>query len=165
MARDLNYLHEDVATFKKLGIPYQDIDIEGKSEQELQQLLSSFDVIYVQGGDPFYLLKCIKQSGFDKVIKELINKGKLYVGVSAGSYVAGPTLESTLWKKPQRTRHGLADSEPAMRLVDFLVLVHYQEKHKEAVSEGMKHTTYEVRILTDNQALLVQDGKVTLVGV
>ena len=50
MARHLTYLEEDRAAFKTLGIPYEDIDIEGKTEHELRELLKDFDVIYVQGG-------------------------------------------------------------------------------------------------------------------
>lgn len=164
MARHLTYLEQDIAAFKKLGLLYEDIDIEGKTADELRTILKDFDVIYVQGGDPYYLLKYIKLSGFDVVVKELIAAGKLYVGVSAGSYVACPTLESALWKKPERARHGLADNEPAMNLVDFLVQVHYKEDHREVIRNGMSHTRLQVRILTDNQALLVKDGTVTLVG-
>ena len=164
MARHLTYLAEDIAAFKKLGLNYEDIDIEGKSADELRTILKDFDVIYVQGGDPYYLLKHIKLSGFDVVIQELLAAGKLYVGVSAGSYVACPTLESALWKRPERARHGLADNEPAMHLVDFLVQVHYEDKHKDAVKMGIAHTHLPVRILTNNQALLIIDGNIQLVG-
>ena len=164
MARNISYLEEDKLAFKNIGIQYEDIDIEGKNEEELRQILKYFDVIYVQGGDPYYLLKHIKLSGFDVVARELNTQGKLYVGASAGSYVACPTIESTLWKKPKRARHGLSDDEPAMNLVNFLVLAHYEERHRAIVREGMKHTKYQVRILTDQQALLVRNGSALLVG-
>lgn len=164
MAHHLTYLEEDKAAFARLKIPYEDIDIEGMTEGQLREKLPAFDVIYVQGGDPFYLLKHMKLSGFDVVIKELINEGKLYVGVSAGSYVACPTMESTLWKKPQRARHGLGNDEPALNLINFLVAVHYKEIHMNAVKSGIARTKLPVRILTDNQALLVRGDKVELVG-
>ncbi|MEN9327973.1 MAG: hypothetical protein RI947_781 [Candidatus Parcubacteria bacterium] len=164
MARHLTYLEEDKEAFKTLGIPYKDIDIEGKTEEELRELLKDFDVIYVQGGDPYYLLKHIKLSGFDTVVKELIVSGKLYVGASAGSYVACPTLESTVWKKPHRARHDLRDDEPAMHLIPFLLLVHYEEQHKDIVKDGISYAKYPVRILTNNQAFIVRDGEVVLAG-
>lgn len=164
MAKHLAYLAEDRIAFKKLNIQYEDIDIEGKNEEELRMILDKFDVIYVQGGDPFYLLRHIKLSGFDIVIKELLKKGKLYVGVSAGSYVACPTLEAALWKRPDRARHGLRDDEPAMNLVNFLVLVHYEDRNKSVVENGIKQSKFPVRILTNNQALFVQDDQTLLVG-
>lgn len=164
MAKNRSYLEQDIQAFKNLGIRYEEIDIEKKTEEELQDTLKNFDVIYVQGGSPFFLLKHIKLSGFNHVIQELVRKGKLYVGVSAGSYVACPTIEQALWKKPDRDRYGLKDDEPALGLVPFLIVVHYQDEHKDTVRRGMEHTQYEVKILTDNQALLVEDGNVTLVG-
>lgn len=164
MARDLAYMKEDKQMFRELRLSYEDLDIEGKTEEELKEILKGFDVIYVQGGDPYYLLKHIKLSGFDVVVKQLIEEGKIYVGVSAGSYVACPTIESTLWKKPQRERHGLCDDEPALNLVNFLVVVHYEERHKDVIKKGIAHTKLPVRVLTDNQALLVRNENVELVG-
>ncbi len=163
-AKHRSYLEQERLAFKHLALQYEDIDIEGMNESDLISKLSRFDVIYVQGGDPFYLLKHIKLSGFDKVIKELLNDGKIYVGASAGSIVACPTLESALWKKPQRDRHGLRDDEPALNLVNFQVVVHYDDKHKDVIDMGIRKSKFPVKVLTNNQALLVQDGMVTLVG-
>ncbi len=147
----------------KLGIQVEDIDIKGKTENELRLMLKDKDVIYVQGGSPYYLLKYVIESGFGKVVKELINKGAIYIGASAGSYIACPTIEQALWKKPKRNRHGLADNEPAMNLVPFLVVAHYEPKFKESMKIGISKAKYPVMILTDNQAILVKNGKAKLV--
>src|SRR3989338_7839197 len=56
----------------ELGFQADDIDITGKNESQLKSLLKDYDVIYVQGGDPFYLLEQVKLSGFDKVVKDLV---------------------------------------------------------------------------------------------
>ena len=34
------------------------------------------NVIHVEGGNTFYLLKAIRESGFAEVLKELLNEGK-----------------------------------------------------------------------------------------
>lgn len=47
----------------------------------------------VAGGDTFYLMEKLKESGADKVIKEFIEKGGVYIGSSAGSIVCCPTIE------------------------------------------------------------------------
>jgi len=148
----------------KLGIQVEDIDIKGKTESELRLILKDKDVIYVQGGSPYYLLKYVKESGFDKVVGDLINKGVLYIGASAGSYITCPTIEQALWKKPRRNRHGLPADEPAMNLVSFLIAVHFKPKFKKNIKIGIGKTKYPVRILTDDQAILVKDGKAKLVG-
>ena len=154
----------DKKAMLKLGIQVEDIDIKGKTESELRLILKGKDVIYVQGGSPYYLLKHVKESRFDKVVKDLVNKGILYIGASAGSYIACPTIEQALWKKPKRNRHGLTDKEPAMGLAPFLIVAHYGPKIKQDIKIGISKTEYPVRVLTDNQAILVKDGKTKLIG-
>ena len=127
-------------------------------------MLKDYDVIYVQGGDPFYLLEQVKLSGFDKVVKDLVKQGTIYIGVSAGSYIACPTIEMALWKKPRRPRYGLSKKETAMDLVPFLINANYQPSQGSAIKKGSLTANYPVRILTDKQALLVRDDVVTLVG-
>lgn len=147
-----------------VGFQVEDIDIAGKSETQLRRLLQNKDVIYVQGGDPFYLLQQAKASGFDRIIKKLVKAGTIYIGVSAGSYIACPQLLPAIWKKPDRARYGLAKDETAMNLVSFLVSVHYDENDRDAIKKGTAQTKYPVYILTDDQAVLVHDSNVTLVG-
>lgn len=162
--RPREWLEHDKNMLIEMGIHVEDVDIQGKTIDAVRQMLNGKDVIYVQGGDPYFLLKHVKRSGFDVVVKELVNKGVLYVGVSAGTYLACPTIEQGLWKKPNRDRHGLKDNEPAMNFVPFLICVHYEQKYAEVIKKGMSNTKYPVRILTDDQALLVRDDVVIFVG-
>ena len=129
-----------------------------------QVILDGKDVIYVQGGNTFYLLKHVRESGFDVVVKDLIEKGVIYIGVSAGSYIACPTIEMTAWKSSDDDYYGVTDLT-AMNLVPFLVCVHYnREKYREGLIEGIKTSKYPVKILTDEQALLIRNGEVKLIG-
>lgn len=52
----------------------------------------AFDVVYFTGGDTRYLLKHMKETGFDEVVKKMVYSGKAYVGVSAGSLIATPNI-------------------------------------------------------------------------
>ena len=67
--------------------------MDGKNEDELREILRGKELVYVEGGNTFYLMKAIRESGFEKVIKELLPKGLIYMSVSAGAYVACPTIE------------------------------------------------------------------------
>lgn len=160
------YMFRDKKLMLDAGFQVEDIDIEGKSEEELRQILKNKDIVYVQGGEGYYLLKAVKESGFDKVIKDLIDVGVIYVGVSAGSYILCPTLEMHTWKSKdtKRDTYGFSEDVQALGLVPFLVTVHYENKYKEDITRGINSSKYPVNVLTDDQAILVKNGKAELVG-
>jgi len=161
--KNISYLEKDKQKMIDVGFQVEDIDIEGKNEGELRKLLSDKDIIYVQGGNTFYLLKFVEESGFDKIVKELVENGIIYIGVSAGSYIACPTIEMATWKQQDKSRFGLTDFT-ALNLVPFLVFVHYEPKYKSILKEAMRNSKYPVRILTDKQAIVVRDGNIKVVG-
>jgi dipeptidase E len=47
----------------------------------------------MMGGNTIYLLDMIRKYNFGEVIKDFINKGKIYIGSSAGSQIIGNTIE------------------------------------------------------------------------
>ncbi len=51
-----------------------------------------FDVMFFTGGWCEHLLKLIKQTHFDELIKKFVFSNKVYVGVSAGSVIATPNI-------------------------------------------------------------------------
>ena len=71
------FVDADCKKLTDLGFQLTLIDIKNQKENELHELLKEFDVIYMTGGNSFYLLEKIYESGFDKVIKELLDKGNV----------------------------------------------------------------------------------------
>ena len=160
----LDYLDRTRDYFKENGCYFEDLDLDGKNEDELREILKNFNAVFVNGGSTFYLLKSIRESGFDKVIKELLPNDFLYMGASAGSYVACPTIEMSTWKHQDKYDHyGITDFT-AMNLVPFLLSVHYAPENHDLLKEKSKDAKYPVKILNDEQAILVKDGKVELLG-
>jgi dipeptidase E len=154
---DKKYIETHKEKMKKEGYDFEELDIEGKNEVELREILKNKDVVFVEGGNTFYLLKAVRESGFDKVIKELIEKGVFYAGSSAGSHLAGPTIETSTWKEPgkERNRFGVTDFT-GLNLVPFLIRAHYDPAQKDFIAEKMKGTKYETKLLQDDQAILVE---------
>lgn len=164
-SRNLAYLETDRELLCKGGYDFEELDIEGKNEAELRLLLADKDAVWVEGGNTFYLLKAVRESGFDIVIKELIEKGVVYVGASAGSYIACPTIEVSSWKKPgeEKESFGVTDFT-AMNLVPFLLKVHYKPEYNELLKEKIPQAKYPTKILRDGQAILVEGDSYRLVG-
>jgi len=161
--QDASYVNARKQRMAELNFNFEEVDLDGKNENELMKILADKEIIYVEGGNTFYLLKTVRESGFDNVIKNLIDKGVIYIGSSAGSYIACPTIEMNLWKHPDINRYNLTDLT-GLNLVSFLVTVHYAPEFKELLKEKIKNSKYPVKILTDEQALLVRDGEVKLLG-
>lgn len=160
----LSHLDRAREIFKQNNCYFEDLDLDGKNEDELKRILSNFNAVFVNGGSTFYLLKSIRESGFDKVIKELLPQGFIYIGASAGSYITCPTIEMALWKHADKYDHcGLTDLT-GMNLIPFLMSVHYVPEYHDLLKTKIADTSYQTKILTDSQAILVQDDEVKLLG-
>jgi peptidase E len=51
-----------------------------------------YDVVYVTGGYTPHLLRRVKETGFDEIVKSMVYANKVYVGASAGSLIATPNI-------------------------------------------------------------------------
>lgn len=161
---DLSYLVNTREIFRQNNCYFKDIDLAGKNKDELRDILKDFDAVFVNGGNTFYLLKTIRESGFDKVLKELLPKGLVYMGASAGSYVACPTIEAATWRSRHKyDHHGIVDFT-AMNLVPFLIFAHYTPEYKELLKEKIPKASHPTKVLADNQAILIKDDKIELLG-
>lgn len=161
-ARDTAYYEREKRLLHEARFLVTEIDLEGKTVTQLRRQLADIDVIYVQGGNVFWLLQQVKASGFQNVANELIDRGVIYVGASAGTYLCCPTIAMGLWKGKRET-FGLTNYT-GLSFVPFCVFVHYQPEWSAVVKEKAPSLGYPLRILTDDQALLVRDGAVQLVG-
>ncbi|MFJ7975915.1 Type 1 glutamine amidotransferase-like domain-containing protein [Peribacillus sp. NPDC096379] len=96
------------------------VDIEFEEPETLRQS----DVIYLNGGNPFYLLHHLKRSGADKVIREFVQNGGLLIGVGTGSIVLGPDIKLMQHFSPEMDSVGL-DDLTGLALTDVRVFPHY----------------------------------------
>jgi len=161
-----SYVERDKKTLQDIGFKIKEIDLKNENKKSLLNKMSECDIIFIEGGNTYYLLDQIRKSGFDKIIGQLLNEGKIYVGVSAGSYIAAPTIEAAGWKHtdPDRNAVKLKDST-ALNLVPFIVTAHYnREKYRVAVEAGVEKSKYPVVALYDTQAVQVEGDKYQIVG-
>jgi len=163
-----DYVKKDLNIMRvELRFNVEEIDIEGKKEKEVMELLELKDIIFVEGGNTFYLLKAMRACNFEKIIRKLLKQGKVYIGASAGSIVAGKTIRTA-------NKFGTGDNGNMVRLkslkglnlVPFDVFVHYQPEHAELIRKKRrwKWQRRKLRILTDDQAILVQGKETVLIG-
>lgn len=118
---------------------------------DARQAVQAAEAIIVGGGNTFQLLRCLYQHDLLDAIRERVSNGVPYIGWSAGSNVACPTI---------RTTNDMPIIEPpslnALGLVPFQINPHYLDAHP----EGHQGETREERLL---EFIEVNRG-VTVVG-
>ncbi|MCX6721010.1 MAG: Type 1 glutamine amidotransferase-like domain-containing protein, partial [Candidatus Staskawiczbacteria bacterium] len=162
---NLEYLKSDWVIMRdEMGFNVEEVDIDGKTEAQVMEALKLKDIIFVEGGNAFYLLNSMRRCKFEKVIRKLLKEGKVYIGASAGSIVAGKTIKTAGWSGEENISH--LKNLKGLNLVGFDIFVHYQPEHAEIIKKKMpfKWQRNKLKILTDQQAILVQGKEVDLIG-
>jgi dipeptidase E len=162
-ARDQSFFVNVKNGIKENGYAFEEIDIEGKTKEELKNFFMDKNIIHMEGGNSFYLLRAIREAGFAEVLKELLEEGKIYIGTSSGAYIICPTIEVADWDETGKPRFGVTDFT-ALDYVPFLLKAHYKDEAEAAVKEKMRILKYPLRVLKDGQGILVEDGKDTFFG-
>jgi len=148
---DAFYLQKTKDELSKIGATNIDV-FELKDEKF--DTTKKYDVIYVCGGNTFVYLDRIRKTGLDKFIVDSVkSNGSIYVGVSAGSIIAGPNIEIAGWgDEGDLNDVGLADLR-GLNLANIAIYPHYREELKPELDEFRKRYGYQVEELEDNQAI------------
>lgn len=160
------FVVEDRNKLIDLGFKVVDINLEHKTKKQLSQELRGFDIIFVAGGNTFYLLQEVRKSHFDEVLIPLIEKGVIYIGSSAGTLLVGPSIELAENIDNQLDAPEL-NSYEGLGLVDFAVLPHYNDsKFKQKIDQNIlsKRPLYKTIKISDHQAVLVRGGKFKIIS-
>ena len=147
----------------ELNYHYTQLDIAGLSEQELKTTLSTYDIVLVEWGNPFYLLQVVRETGFQRVMEELMQAWVVYIGKSAGSYIACPSLIVSTWSKLTFDRCGITDLT-AMNRVPFFVKAHYTPEMFDSLKTHAQSIDTPLYALTNDQALVIHDDQIELIG-
>jgi dipeptidase E len=155
--------HADKNLMNKAGFEVEMYDLEDKDYQEVRKDLAGFDVVYVAGGNSFFLLNAMHNCNFAQVIRELLDEGVIYIGESAGSLVCGPDIYTTVWRGNDVNEIGLRDFT-GLYLISFGIVPHFDDKMTESLGRGIMMAPYKVKFLHDNEMLYVRDDKVEVIA-
>jgi dipeptidase E len=108
------------------------------------------DAFFVGGGNTFRLLKALQDSGALEAIRRRVRSGIPYVGSSAGSNVAAPTI---------RTTNDMPIVQPAsldaLGLIPFQINPHYLDPNPASKHMGETREERLVQYLEENEAPVV----------
>jgi len=166
---DKGWLIDDLANLKRMNFKSVDIaDISAVKENIWRPKFEQADVLFFEGGNEYYLMEWINKSGLKSILPEFL-KTKVYVGVSAGSMVAGKNLDIKIMQTAYEEDLDKNQNMACMGLADFNFFPHLNSPYFKKVRAGlMKELAKEIPekayILDDNSALKVIDGKIEVIS-
>ncbi len=159
------YVNSGKKALQKLGLIIEELDISTASIDEINSKLRNNDFIYITGGNTFFLLQELKKTGADKIIIDEINKGKLYIGESAGAIVTSANVEYAKRMDDVKKAPNLTEFS-GLNLVDFYVIPHYTnfpfEKTVEKIIEDYS-SKLNLSPISNKDAILVVDNKIDFI--
>lgn len=146
-------------------IDFVDLNDYKNKVDELRKRLEASDIVWLSGGNTYYLRWILRETGADKVISELVRNGKVYGGSSAGAIATAKTIDNfQTADSPDMAPEVILDG---LGFVDFIPLPHWaNEKFGErmlTIREKFQKAGYETIEITDEQALIVDGDKRTIV--
>jgi dipeptidase E len=159
--RHAKWLNDDRRALEKSGFKVIEYTITGKTLETIKKDFNHADILYFGGGNSFYLLEKIQQAGCAKLIVDLVNQGKIYIGTSAGSIVAGPDI-FPVYRSDRAKDAPRLKGYKGLGLVDFVILPHWGSKHfKSRYLEQRLKDNYNCKnkliLLNDYQYIEVAD--------
>lgn len=164
-------LEDQISTLNSLGYNAEQLDLRkyfNKSD-DLKKIMSNFGLVWVHGGNSFVLRRAYEQSGFDSIIKELIEKDKIVYGAfSAGVVVISPTLKGVEIVDnpnilPQDQGYQNEFKEDGLGIIKYVVAMHYKSDHPESALvdkyvDYCKKENITYKTLRDGEIILI-NGK------
>lgn len=147
---------------------FKSLDLrEFSTEKEnLKELLSDAQLLWVSGGNVFYLRYLFEKSGLSVLLADLLVNGLVYAGDSAGAAVLGPDMHGLdLLDDPREAPELLYRG---LGLTSFITLPHWgSERYAEKIENSKKELekyNNEIITISDDQAIIVDGDERKVVG-
>lgn len=149
----------------EIGLAAEHLRIEDGARQNL----SRAEAVFVSGGNTYVLLHRLRESGLLPYLAERVANGLPYIGTSAGTNIAGPSILATNdWNVIGTTCFD------AMNLVPWVINPHYKqndpamapgsESRDQRISEYLKLNATPVLAIEEGTAVRIEDGVARVAG-
>ncbi len=165
----MSWLDKDKKALADCGFDISYYTITDKTKDEIKEEFDKYDAMYVSGGNPFYLLEKIQQTDSADLFREFVLQGKIYIGTSAGSMIAGPDLYPT-YRTAKAEKAPNLKGYDALGLVNFVIFPHwgvadFEDKYLPRLQHAFKNSKDPIIILNDYQYVIVEDENYRIIDI
>jgi dipeptidase E len=140
------YAAKAKARFAAMGYSFEAVHAVPDAREAIEQT----DAIFVGGGNTFRLLKALQDLDLLDPIRRKVKDGAPYIGSSAGSNVASPTIKTTKDMPIVQPR-----SFDSLGLVPFQISPHFQDSDPNSKHMGETQEERILQFLEENQTPVV----------
>ncbi|AKK03723.1 peptidase E [Corynebacterium epidermidicanis] len=165
---DASWVLTERNTLASQGFELVDLPLSTTPADQAASILDSVDAVYAAGGETFDLLNVLRTTGTFDLLKSKVEAGLTYIGTSAGSVIASPNIEYISPMDNPGIAPDLHDYT-GFGFVDISVVPHASGTIPSypvtTIAEIVAKygETHPLQLLRDGQALIVEDGRITLV--
>lgn len=147
-----------VKYMKDMGLKVDVVDLHDYNKADnLKDKLADYDLIWAMGGNTFMLRYEMKRSGFDAIIRDLLDEGIAYGGDSAGALVAGTSIAGI--EAADEPAFAEEVIEDGLNLVLFVVMPHIDNPEFADVMPVVKKLHKNMIELKDSEAVIFDGDK------
>jgi len=160
-----DYVAKAKTRFAAMGCSLESAHATGDPKKAIDRA----EAIFIGGGNTFRLLKALQDLDLLDPIRRKVKSGAPYIGSSAGSNVAGPTIKTTKDMPIVQPR-----SFDSLGLVPFQISPHYLDPDPNSTHMGETQEERILQFLEENETpvvgiregawLRIENGAVTLKG-
>lgn len=163
---DKDWLINDLINLKNQNYSVDIVDISALPKKIWLPRIKDANVIFVGGGNTFHLMHWFEKSGLKELLLELI-KTRVYVGISAGSCVTGPTIYNSVQnlfgeKYELKIKNGL--NLVNLQIIPHLNSPYFTKIREENLAVASKDLTEPVYAIDDDSAVIVDEDKIEVVS-
>jgi len=169
------WLRAQSRALTQLGFSVSELDLRtyfGR-ESELRQFALNVSTFWINGGNAFIARRAMKQSGFDRLIKDALARDThVHAGFSVAPAICYRSMRGLeLTDDPNDVPEGYDPTIvwEGLDLLPHAIAVHYQSDHSESNSTDCEIAFYEAhgipyQALRDGEALVVSGSTTKVVG-
>ena len=175
---DKEWLINDLYRIKQQGYFVDIIELTALTPDAVVKALEDKDVIFVGGGNTFYLSYWLQKSGLFDLLPKLLET-KVYAGISAGSMIMGESL--VLSSQAQNNIQAFEDEDydiavstgeasgKTLSLAPLVFRPHLNSRwapnaRNEIIAKKAAEMNSKVYALDDDSALKIVDGKIEVIS-